>query len=108
MPISCAYECKQTPTHLLIEVPLKGAASKSVDIVATDLFVKVSFEKYLLQLDLLYAIDDTACVAKIKQGKLLLKLQKYEAASWPAIVVENLGKDALKARRDAALEVGSH
>jgi hypothetical protein len=105
MPIICAYEWKQTPSHLLVEVPLKGAASKTVDIVATDLFVKVSFERYLLHLDLLHAIDDTACVAKIKQGTLVLKLLKCEVGTWPALVVDGLGKDALKARRAAALEV---
>jgi hypothetical protein len=105
MPITCAYEWKQTGTHVLIEVPLKGAPAKAVDCFCTDVFVKVAFERYLLHLDLYSAVDDATCVAKIKQGSLILKLAKKEVGSWPSLVVsDGLGKEVIKARRAAALE----
>ena len=66
MPLDADYNWRQTDATLAIDVPLKGSAASSVDILATERLLKVSFGRYLLQLDLLHAIDDTACVAKVR------------------------------------------
>ena len=92
-----------TPFHTLAITP-PPTLFPGVDNVATETLVKVLFGRFLLHLDLLHEIDDTACVAKIKQGSLQLKLSKKAEASWPTLTVEGLSKAELKVRRDAALK----
>jgi len=104
MPLDADFSWKQTHTTVLLEVPLKGTPAKAVDIYATDLLVKVNFGGYLLQLDLLKAIDDTAAVAKIKQGVLNLKLRKVEPGPWDTLVLEGATKAEIAARRATAIE----
>ena len=104
MPLEAEYTWRQTADSLIVEIPLKGASAKAVDILATELLIKVSFERFLLHLDLLGPIDDTSCVAKIKQGTLNLRLRKRDPGAWPSLVVEGLSKEERKARRAAALE----
>lgn len=104
MPLDADYTWKQTHTTVLLEIPLKGTPAKAVDIYATDLLLKVNFGGYLLQLDLLHPIDDTAAVAKIKQGVLNLKLRKVEPGGWDTLVIEGASKAEIAARRTAAIE----
>ena len=105
MPLDADFTWRQTSTSIIVDVALKGAPAKDVDIVATEVMVKVAFDRYLLLLDLLHPIDDSTCVAKIKHGALSLKLQKKNAGVWPTLRVEDQSKEQLKARRGAALEV---
>ena len=105
--LTATHTWRQTAKSLIVEVPLKGASAKQLDIVATELLVKVSFDRYLLHLDLLEAIDDQACVAKIKQGVLSLKLKKRAAGvTWASLEIDKatLSKAELQQRRSAALE----
>ena len=107
MPLEALFTWRQTASSIIVDVPLKGASAKALDIVATSSFVKVAFDRYLLLLDLLHGIDDTACVAKIKHGTLVLKLQKADAVQWPTLQVEGQTKKELKARRAASIEAKS-
>jgi len=107
MPLDAAFSWRQTTSSIIVDVALKGASAREVDIVATEVLVKVAFDRYLLVLDLLHPVDDTACVAKIRQGTLSMKLHKKEAGLWPTLQVEGKSKDELKARRSAALQVNA-
>jgi hypothetical protein len=104
MPIDATYEWRQTPSLLVVEVPLKGSPASSVDINATAFLLKISFDRYLLHLDLLHSIVDDKCVAKIKNGTLTLKIPKKQPQMWDTLQIEGLNKSELKARRSAALE----
>ena len=45
MPIQIQdYEWSQTPTSVIIKVPLKGVPGHKADIFSTDLYVKVSIQ----------------------------------------------------------------
>jgi len=79
MPLDADYTWRQTDDTLAIDVPLKGSSASSVDILATELLLKVSFGRYLLQLDLLHAIDDTACVAKVSNLHCHIVIQQLIA-----------------------------
>jgi dyslexia susceptibility 1 candidate gene 1 protein len=107
MPIEAAYEWRQTLSLIVIEIPLKGSSASAVNIIAADCYVKVSFDRYLLHLDLLQQVDDEKCVAKIKNGKLTLKITKKESQMWDSLLIEGLDKAEIKARRAAALEAKS-
>lgn len=88
-----------------MDVPTKGVAAKNVDIFATEFTVKISFGSYLLVVDLMDAIVDDECVAKIKQGVLNLKMKKLVAGHWPTLEIQGLSKEDLKRRRASAAEV---
>jgi hypothetical protein len=102
--LEASYSFKQTDAAIMVDIPLKGASLKSVDIVATEVHVKISFERYLLHLDLNSAIDDEATVAKIKQGVLKIKLKKKVSEEWPTLLIQGIGKEELKRRRADALD----
>ena len=100
------FTWRQTLKSLVVNMPLKGASSNEIDIVATELLVKVSFGRYLLHLDLREAIDDHACAAKIKQGTLTLKLKKLTPRVWETLEADksNLSKSELQCRRSQSIE----
>ena len=75
-------------------------------------YVKVSFGKYLLNLDLLHSINDETVEALAKgDGTLVLRMRKNEAdiasrGIWPTLAIPNgmYDKKALRMRRAEAIE----
>ena len=103
MPVSATYTWEDNESTVVVTVPLKGASRKTVDIVVTDVFVKVNFAPYLLLLDLHASVDDESSKAVFKDGALELVLPKVTPGLWPELTVEGLSKKDLRARRDKAM-----
>ena len=92
MPLSPEYSFTQTDTTVSLHVSLKGTPKRKVDIYIADVFVKVNFAPYLLQLDLCEPVSLDKPVARFDQrdGKLHIvllkatpdKLEKTFFSSW--------------------------
>lgn len=78
MPLSPEYSFTQTAAAVSLHVALKGTPKRKVDIYIADVFVKINFAPYLLQLDLCAPVSLDKCVARFDQrdGKLHVVLEK--------------------------------
>lgn len=103
MPLTAEYTWRQTASSVVLEVPLKSASAKAVDVLASETYVKISFERYLLELFLPAPIEDTKCVARVKAKHLVLTLPKASEGLW-SDVTQNLSKEDAKLRRVEAIE----
>ena len=85
MPLSPEYSFTQTAAAVSLHVALKGTPKRKVDIYIADVFVKINFAPYLLQLDLCAAVSLERCVARFDQrdGKLHVVLEKAAPAAIP-------------------------
>lgn len=101
MPLSGDYTWSQTATDVEVRVELRGASPKTVDVYASDTYVKISYAPRLVELDLESEIDDVLARARIKSGVLVLRLPKKSPSEWPRLVVEATKEDR-EARRAAA------
>ena len=50
MPIAGEYSWKETSTHCHVRVLLRGANPKTVDVYASDTYVKISYAPRLIEL----------------------------------------------------------
>jgi dyslexia susceptibility 1 candidate gene 1 protein len=110
-PLTGDYTWSETATIVKLTIPLHNSAASNVDVVCSSLFVKVSFEGYLVQIDLFGKVDDTVKGSKavVKSGVLTLKIVKAEKGVWGMLEVDGketgaLTKDELRERREVSLE----
>jgi hypothetical protein len=59
-------------------VPLKGTSPKKLDAMTSDTVLKVSFPRFLLDLNLAYAVDGPNSKALRRDGVLHLYLKKKD------------------------------
>lgn len=87
MPLSPEYSFSQTDAAIELHVALKGTPKRKVDIYIADVFVKINFAPYLLQLDLLKPVSLEKPVARFDQrdGKLHVILEKVSPEPWEAL-----------------------
>ncbi|KAA0160216.1 hypothetical protein FNF27_01880 [Cafeteria roenbergensis] len=104
MPITPELTWEQDATAVRVFIPLKGISRKTVDLYASETFVKVNFPPYLLMLDLHAPIADHDARASYRDGMLVLSLPKQHEGAWPALQAEGLDKAALRDRREASME----
>jgi dyslexia susceptibility 1 candidate gene 1 protein len=111
MPLTGDYTWTETATILKLTIPLHNSAPSSVDLVCSSLFIKVSFEQYLIHIDLHGQVDDgqKGSKAVVKNGVLSIKVVKVDKGVWGRLEVEgkesgSLSKQDLSARREESLE----
>ncbi|XP_061428346.1 dynein axonemal assembly factor 4-like isoform X1 [Lethenteron reissneri] len=99
MPISVSdFSWEQSNAAVLLSVPLRGVRPGSVDIIASDEYIKVSFPPYLLELLLFAPVDEARSSARLGRGVALLTLPKKEPAPWPQLM-SSLQADKAAMRR---------
>ena len=110
MPITGTYTWKQTPQYIHLSVPLKGTSRRDVDVYVSPLFIKINFAPYLVEIDLLHQVqeDATTQAGVVKQGQLVLRLQKAQAGAWPTLTVTGLDKKQIRERRAKDIEEKRH
>jgi dyslexia susceptibility 1 candidate gene 1 protein len=91
MPISAEFTWSQTEGAIDIQVSLKGTPARKVHVYISDVFVKVNFSPYLLQLDLNKPVAFEHSVARFDQrdGKLHLTIPKVvegQSGPWKSLV----------------------
>eukprot|EP00946_MAST-07B_sp_MAST-7B-sp1_P003324 g3324.t1 len=113
MPLSPEYSFTQTDTTVSLHVSLKGTPKRKVDIYIADVFVKVNFAPYLLQLDLCEPVSLDKPVARFDQrdGKLHIVLLKATPGTWeslkftpPQAASSSEKRKILSERRGASME----
>eukprot|EP00126_Sphaerothecum_destruens_P002428 Sdes_comp15867_c0_seq1m4964 len=78
------YLWEETEGYILVTAPLKGVAKSCVDIYLSDVFLKVNYSPYLLEIDLLHKVDDINSTAVFQDGFVKIKLTKIgnENSHW--------------------------
>uniref|UniRef100_A0A3B5AAG7 Dynein axonemal assembly factor 4 n=1 Tax=Stegastes partitus TaxID=144197 RepID=A0A3B5AAG7_9TELE len=76
------YSWTQTDSTVYINVPLKGAKARNVDIVCTEEYLKVSFPPYLFESFLFEPVDEDRSSAKVGNGVALISLPKKTNKHW--------------------------
>ena len=107
MPVSGSYEWDQTDDTIELSIPLKGVSPKLVDILLTEIYLKVSYRPFLLEIDLLHPVDETKSQAVLKDGSLLISLVKSvrednvesSMGIWKGLLYEDESKDNIRRRR---------
>lgn len=105
MPITPKYTWTETNTEisLTLDIPADQLSANTVDVFATDIFVKVNCTPWLFMLDLVLPIAPEKCRTIVEQRQLKLILTKEEEGMWLAL--EHPGtKQERRARRDASIE----
>ena len=112
--LAAEYEWSEDTAVVHVTIPLKGASAAKMGVVTAPLLVKVNFSPFLLEIDLVHAIDDLKATARVRGGTLHLTLPKAEAATWGRIdvvvpaAVQAEGKRAskrwLRERRQRSLD----
>ena len=73
MPLSPEYTWTQDERAVELHVALKGTPARKVDVYVSDLFVKLNFAPYLLQLDLLRPVAFDRAVVLADEGAVVLR-----------------------------------
>ena len=98
MPITPEYEWDETPETIRLYIQLRGTKPSAVDLFASDLYAKVNFQPYLLEVDLKEAINEDSSSARFKKGVLTVKLTKATPGIWGDLKATG-DKASLRARR---------
>lgn len=103
MPVSGVYQWTQTEGSIELVIPLKGVSPKIIDVLLTEIYLKVSYRPFLLEIDLLKAVDTNKSRAVLENGNLIICLKKKEGQiQWDDLCFEGT-KDQIKLRRTDAL-----
>lgn len=105
MPITPKYTWTETNTEVIIvlDIPADQLSAKTVDVYATDVFVKVNCSPWLFMLDLVLPVNPDKCKSVVEQRKLKLILTKEEEGMWLALKHPG-DKKYLKERRNKSIE----
>mmetsp|Transcript_15664 Transcript_15664/g.37736 ORF Transcript_15664/g.37736 Transcript_15664/m.37736 type:complete len:972 (+) Transcript_15664:59-2974(+) len=105
MPKAIPFEWQEDSSCINFVFHIPGVTSEKVDILISDLYVKVNSPPHFFDADLFSEIDPTHpnTRAKIGAGQLRLRLRKREPKIWRHYRVTNLGKEDIIKRRELAL-----
>lgn len=98
------FTWSETETEVHVVVPLKGVRPAKADVYSTSTYIKVNYPPYIFEADLLYAVDDVESKAEIGDGKVKFVLKKGEAVIWGGLVLKDVDKATLRARRELSQE----
>uniref|UniRef100_A0A3B4ZWU6 Dynein axonemal assembly factor 4 n=1 Tax=Stegastes partitus TaxID=144197 RepID=A0A3B4ZWU6_9TELE len=90
------YSWTQTDSTVYINVPLKGAKARNVDIVCTEEYLKVSFPPYLFESFLFEPVDEDRSSAKVGNGVALISLPKKTNKHWQQLMINTSKNDKEK------------
>eukprot|EP00158_Paraphelidium_tribonemae_P008699 Partr_v1_DN28653_c1_g1_i8_m49660 putative dyslexia susceptibility 1 candidate 1 len=99
-------EWRQTTDKISLVVPLRGVPTKRVDVYLNDVYLKLHFAPYILEVDLLHAIDHGKAVVTLGDGLASISLPKVIAGQeWESLsLTTGPGESAafiMERRRDA-------
>jgi len=93
-------EWSETSDNVTLNVPLKGASNKNVDIFDTNHYIKVSYPPYFYEVALHDEVDDDVSKAIIENGVVSFLLTKKKASIWGQLQSSNsTDKDFLRELR---------
>jgi len=98
------FTWSETETEVAVVVPLKGVRPAKADVYSTATYIKVNYPPYLFEADLLHPVDDVESKAEIGDGKVKFVLKKAEAVIWGELVLKDVDKATLRARREQSQE----
>lgn len=87
------FTWKQTPEHINITVPLRGAPLSKVDIFTSPRYIKVTFESYFFEVVLFEKVDITQSKCLKTPENVIFDLKKCVAQLWTSLEVENITKE---------------
>lgn len=95
----------ETKQYAVLNVPLKGAATKNVDIFTTNFYLKVSFPPYFYELALHNEVDEENSKATVCREQVSFHLKKKEPSLWGQLnSSEHKDKEFMKELRMKAVE----
>ena len=102
------FQWSQTDESLTIYLPVKNVLLKNIDVLITSDFLKVNAPsiRYVEVIDFAYPIDYEHLSNKVTllDDKLEVVVHKAEPKSWEKVVVTDLTKEQIRARRDESLK----
>lgn len=87
------FTWKQTPEHLNISVPLRGAPLNKVDVFTSPRYIKVTFESYFFEVVLLDKVDIAQSKCLKTPENLIFDLKKCVAQLWASLELEDISKE---------------
>eukprot|EP01135_Chromosphaera_perkinsii_P008991 Nk52_evm9s1569 gene=Nk52_evmTU9s1569 len=71
------YSWEESSEEIVVVVPLRGVSRRTVDVYVSDVYVKVNYPPYLVEIDLLGRVDDMeGSAAVFEGGAVKIRLQK--------------------------------
>ncbi|XP_028324793.1 dynein axonemal assembly factor 4 isoform X2 [Gouania willdenowi] len=105
MPLQVSeFSWSQTDCSVHISVPLKGHKAQRVDVVCTDLYLKVHFPPYLLEVFFFEPIDEDRTSVRFRDGSALFTLPKRNNTEWQQLMISTDDKERRKEIRQQALQ----
>lgn len=106
MPVKPTFDWEQTDTSVILRVQVKGFKPEAVDVFISDTFVKINAHPtYLLQLDLLHAINVEQSGFWHDMPTVKVTLRKAAAQPWDTLCIDPKTPYAeLRERREGALD----
>eukprot|EP01048_Picozoa_sp_COSAG05_P027426 COSAG05_NODE_7998_length_747_cov_1.425926_1_plen_207_part_01 len=98
---------EESEGELRIHVTMVGANPKACDVAVADQYVKVNCAPYLLSVDLLGSVVDTASTVVYTAEGLTINLPKVEPQLWGELQIDPSkigGKKGLAKRREASID----
>ncbi|KAM3870228.1 dynein axonemal assembly factor 4 [Diretmus argenteus] len=96
------YSWRQTVSTVYINLPLKGATAREVDVLLTDEYLKVHFPPFLFEAFLFAPINDDKSTTRIGNGAAVITLPKRTSEMWEQLMIIG-DKDKRKEIRESAL-----
>ncbi|KAL7470254.1 hypothetical protein ACHAXS_010492 [Conticribra weissflogii] len=103
MPLTGSYSWFETINHIVVEVPLKAASRKKVDVFTAPLILKISYPPFLVDINLYAEIDEEKSKAVLEDGTLKVKLAKETPCLWGQIYFDG-SKEEIILRRHQSFE----
>jgi len=105
MPKAIPFEWQEDINCINFVFHIPGVKSEKVDILISDLYVKVNSPPHFFDADLFSEIDPThtSTRAKVGGGQLRLRLRKREPQIWRHYRVTSLAKEDIIKRRESSL-----
>ena len=104
MPISVKYYWEETQDDITLKIPFKGQSAKRVDLFVADLVLKISYNPYLLDINLAKKIRTNSFKAVLKDGHLIVNVGKEVQGLWHKLVFDDGSKEDIKIRREESIQ----
>jgi len=82
MPLTGEYKWNESNDTMKISIPLKGVSTSKVDILVSELTLKVNYAPYLIDIVLLKEVNELRHKAVVKEGVLHVTLFKKVEEIW--------------------------
>ncbi|GAV03565.1 hypothetical protein RvY_13964 [Ramazzottius varieornatus] len=106
MPIVIAEESwEQTNLYVIVHLSLKNASKKTLDVLSTPTYIKISHLPFIFERYLFAEVDEAKTVVEITPSTVTLRLVKKFPCTWPDVKHPNNDcKKAMHRVREEALK----